>query len=51
MAELKQPVIRVSNWREHVEKAAGPEPIIPVYVFSNGRKFSEHPKQPYGKKR
>jgi len=51
MAELKKPVMRTYNWREHVEKVEGPEQVIPVYVFSNGRKFSENPKQPYGKKR
>ena len=51
MAELKKPVMRTYSWREHVEKVEGPEQVIPVYVFSNGRKFSENPKQPYGKKR
>ena len=51
MAKFKQPRFRVRNWRDLVEKAEGPEEVIPVYLFSNGRKFSEHPKQPYGKKR
>lgn len=51
MAQLKKPIERTYTWREHVDKVAGTEQVIPVYIFSNGRKFSENPKQPYGKKR
>jgi hypothetical protein len=42
---------RIYLWRDHVEKAAGPEQPIVVYQFGGGRVFKENPKQPYGRRK
>ena len=48
--KLKKPRERVYNWRELVEKVAGPEEPVPVYIFPQ-RKYFQNPKRPYGPKR
>jgi hypothetical protein len=47
---LKKVKTRKYNWRELVEKAAGPEEPIPVYNFPK-RKLYENPNRPYGPKK
>ena len=47
MAKVKT---RKYNWRDLVEKAAGPQPAVAAYVFG-GRTFRASGTRPYGPKR
>jgi len=46
------PKVKTRNysWKDLVDKAAGPEPKVPVYNFPK-RKLYETPHRPYGPKR
>ena len=48
--KFKKPKTRNYSWRELVEKLAGPEEPVPVYIFPQ-RKFFQNPHRPYGPKR
>jgi len=48
--KFASPKERRYNWRDLVEKVAGPEEPIPVYIFPQ-TKIYENPKRPYGPKK